>query len=210
MLPQPSGEIQINLQLPPVSQQSKAANKAVFSAAIKAITSQYTYILSGDVSISVEWSVHEQERYETDRAPDVDNILKPLIDALVGPDGLLVDDNQIQHVSCHWIDAPTMDERVQIRLQHTPDEWLSKSGLYFAQLEGGLCVALSQATPLEWQKKVIALYARCLQTRDEAIAQGMDYYSAKAIMPIQRVFHRSRVGQFNIVPAAQIMAKTTP
>ncbi len=207
---QPSGEIQIDLQLPPVSQQSKAANKAIFGAAIKAITSKYTYILSGDVSIGVEWSVHEQERYETDRAPDVDNILKPLIDALAGPDGLLIDDNQIQHVSCNWIDAPTWEEHVKIRLQYAANEWLSKSGLYFAQLEGGLCVPMSQATPIEWQRKFLIYYEKCLATRNAAIDSGMDYYNASVIMPIQRTFHRSRVGKFKIILANQILATTTP
>jgi len=205
MTDNPSGEIQLNLQIAPVSQQSKAMHKAVFSAAIKAITSKYKYILSGDVAVDVEWSVHQQERYETDRAADVDNILKPLIDALVGPDGLIIDDNQIQHVACRWIDAPTTDQSVQIRLQHAPDDCLSKSGLYFGQLEGGLCVPLSQATPIEWQIKVLTHYEKCLATRNEAIASGVDYYTASAIMPIQRAFHRSRVGKFKIIPADQIL-----
>jgi Holliday junction resolvase RusA-like endonuclease len=105
-------EVSISVPLPPVSQQARSESKASFQAEIENAISSYEFLLSGDVSVTVEWSISQQTRYETDRSPDVDNILKPLIDALAGPAGLMIDDNQVQHVSCHWIDSYNDDEKL--------------------------------------------------------------------------------------------------
>jgi hypothetical protein len=43
-------------------------------------------LLSGDVQVGIEWTLHEEARYEQDAAPDVDNILKPLLDAALWAD----------------------------------------------------------------------------------------------------------------------------
>ena len=195
----PPGELSLQLELPPVSQQAKAESKAAFGAALRNITKDYQFLLSGDVSVTVEWTISEQARYETDRSPDVDNILKPLLDATTGPSGVLVDDNQVQHVSCHWVDSYAGAERLTIALRYSPDEWLRKDGLYFVQLAGGLCVPLSHDTPLDFQRAVVLRYESALKLRNEALAKGIEYYSANFIMPVQRVFHRTRLGAFEVV-----------
>src|SRR5689334_14388427 len=89
----------------PVSGQAKdRSRRADLKSAIGRLLKPIQYLLSGEVRLSIEWVIHEKERYETDRAPDVDGILKPLLDALTGPDGLIIDDSQVQSVCCSWID----------------------------------------------------------------------------------------------------------
>ena len=195
----PPSELTLRLKLPPVSQQARSESKAAFGAALRDVTQEFQFLLSGDVSVSVEWTVSEQARYETDRSPDVDNILKPLLDAIAGPGGILVDDNQVQHVSCHWIDSYAGAEHLVITLRYSPDEWLRKNGLYFVQLSGGLCVPLSHETPIEFQRIVVSRYESALELRNKALAKGIEYYSANYIMPVQRVFHRTRLGAFEVV-----------
>lgn len=197
--PSPFGELTIALDLAPVSQQARAESKLAFQAKLQEITSRYAFLLGGDISVSVEWSVAEQDRYETDGAPDVDNILKPLLDALVGPNGLLIDDNQVQHVSCHWIDSYSREERVSITVRHSPDEWLKKEGLFFVQLDDGLCIPLSRMVQHDFQKKIVDRYKNALAFRNKAIADGIDYYQAQYAMPVQRVFHRTRLGAFEVI-----------
>lgn len=197
--PSPFGELTISLDLPPVSQQARADSKLAFKAKLQEITLRYAFLLAGDVSISVEWSVAEQDRYETDRTPDVDNILKPLLDALVGPNGLLIDDNQVQHVSCHWIDSYSGEERVSITVRHSPDEWLKKEGLFFVQLDGGLCIPLSRGMQHEFQRKIVDLYENAIAVRNKAMADGIGYYKTRYIMPAQRVFHRTRLAEFEVI-----------
>lgn len=197
--PSTHGELSFAFDLPPVSQQAKAEAREAFQKAVWKSTLAYSFLLSGDVYVSVEWSVSERARYETDRTPDVDNILKPLLDALTGPNGILIDDNQIQHVSCHWIDSHADKESFSIFVRHSPDEWLRKDGLFFVQLEGGLCVPLSKKTPRDFQQEVLDTYVRALNLRNEALKNRIDYYTANIFMPIQRVFHRTRLGAFEVV-----------
>lgn len=197
--PAPHGELLFAFDLPPVSQQAKGEAREGFQKAVRERTAAVDFLLSGDVSVAVEWAVSEQARYETDRAPDVDNILKPLLDALTGPAGILIDDNQVQHVSCHWVDSYSGEESLAIRVRHSPDEWVKKGGLFFVQLAGGLCVPLSKNTPREFQKTVLEIYVKALALRNEALKKGLDYYTASACMPIQRVFHRTRLGAFEVI-----------
>jgi len=66
------------------------------------------YLPLGDVKVSIEWTLHEQDPYESDAAPDVDNILKPLLDVLCGPDGILIDD-------CLAVDSGGSNGRIPLR-----------------------------------------------------------------------------------------------
>jgi Holliday junction resolvase RusA-like endonuclease len=104
--PRASGELEFTISGPPVSQQSTRSEKDKFAELMRKQIGNSPYLLSGDVRVEIEWSLHEQYRYESDAAPDVDNILKPLLDALCGPQGVLIDDCQVQAVDCRWIDWP--------------------------------------------------------------------------------------------------------
>ena len=73
----------------------------------------------------IEWTVHEQDRYESDAAPDVDNILKPLLDGLCGPEGVLIDDCQVQAVDCRWIDWTLREQPVRTDTLGPIEDWTS-------------------------------------------------------------------------------------
>ena len=98
--PPQSNNLSIVIDLPPVSLQATGESKRAFIRKVREQCSCYSFLLTSDVQIGVTWHIHEQERYETDRSPDVDNILKPLLDGLCGPEGILIDDNQVQSISC--------------------------------------------------------------------------------------------------------------
>lgn len=201
------GELTISLPLPPVSQQARAESKALFQAEVRKVTSTLGFVLSGDISVLVEWSISQQTRYETDRSPDVDNILKPLVDALVGPSGVMIDDNQVQNVSCHWIDAYSGEESLSTSLRYSPDEWIRKNGLFFVQLANGLCLPLSRETPANFQSTLVEVYVSALRLRDEMIRAGLGYYDANMHMPVQRMFQRTCLSSFTVVPEAEFRAQ---
>jgi hypothetical protein len=75
--PPSGGRLTFTVEGPPVSQQSRRSEKDAFAAAIRAQMGDCAYLLSGDVRVGIEWTLHEQDRYESDAPPDVDNILKP-------------------------------------------------------------------------------------------------------------------------------------
>lgn len=202
----PPGSLELALALAPVSQQAKPEAKLALKEAVRAITRTAGFLLAGDVKLSVEWLVSEQARYETDRSPDIDNILKPLVDSFVGPEGLLIDDNQLQQVSCSWLDWNSESEQLRIELTFFPDEWISKQGLVFVQFENGLCLPIPGAdTPRErigW----LNAYSNVLAARKHADVAGIPYTWARVLMPKQRVFHRTRIHGFTVVSEHEFRA----
>lgn len=202
----PAGLLELTLPLAPVSQQARADTKAAFKQAVQEILRTAQYLLSGDVQLSVEWLISEQTRYETDRAPDVDNILKPLIDSFVGPGGLLIDDNQIQHVSCSWIDWNNENEQLRAELRFSPDEWVSKQGLVFVQFENGLCLPIPNLPIREQKLGLLDAYSNLLKARVVANRQGLPYMWSQVLMPKQRVFHRTRLNGFQVISEAEFRA----
>jgi Holliday junction resolvase RusA-like endonuclease len=200
-----SGILEFELNLAPVSLQARSEAKAAFRTAIQNITQTAAFLLAGDIHLSVEWFISEQARYETDRSPDVDNILKPLIDSLVGPKGILIDDNQIQNLSCSWVDWHQSSEQVHIALRFSPDEWLPKDGLVFAQFKNGLCMPIPEVSigeRLGW----LEAYSIVLATRGDADKKGIPYKWARIIMPSQRVFHRTRIHDFPVYLESDLRA----
>jgi Holliday junction resolvase RusA-like endonuclease len=99
-----SGELVLQLPIEPVSLQASRKKKELITSEIRSVTSEFSFILVEDVQIDILWQIREQDRYESNSSPDVDNILKPILDALCGLSGVLIDDCQVQAISCHWID----------------------------------------------------------------------------------------------------------
>lgn len=85
-----------------VSAQSQSARKRELVDAIQVELSQFKWLISGSVQIEFAWYLHGVERQETDKVGDIDNITKPILDALTGPKGILIDDAQIGSVHTFW------------------------------------------------------------------------------------------------------------
>ena len=196
-----SGLINLYLPIEPVSLQASRRKKEVVTSQIHRITSAYNFILVGDVQIDIEWHIHEQNRYESDSSADVDNIIKPILDALCGPKGILVNDCQVQAISCRWIDWESDNQEIIIRIQmFFNDEWLLKSGLIFTHMGKGICypILLNDIDP-KYTLVILENLESKIARRDELMSKGMSYYHAQGVMSIQRVFHISRVQDFDII-----------
>jgi len=208
--PPPFGELNITLPIVPASLQARSAKKQAVIANIREVTSTAEYLLSGDVKVEIEWTVHEQARYESDETPDVDNIIKPILDALSGPDGILINDCQVQAVSCHWVDWTRSEQQVQIRIRFFSDEWCRKAPLMFVHLGRGLCMPLSEDLPNEALEIFLDCFENMLPVREKLLDIGADYYAAQGVMSVQRVFHRSRLGGFTVVEVADLRKRLEP
>ena len=116
------------------SSRSKSAQTKQLTAALARDTDR---IFLGDVSVEIEWLVNDEERYLGD-APDVDNIIKPILDAMCGPEGILVDDVQVQQIDVRWIGGwnPATGPRYQycVRIAPVTGEFLWREGLTFVQV----------------------------------------------------------------------------
>jgi Holliday junction resolvase RusA-like endonuclease len=204
-VPPEGGELLLTVHEEPVSQQSSRANKDRFAQLISEQVAGCGYLLSGDVKVWIEWNVHEQDRYESDIKADVDNILKPLLDALCGPKGILIDDCQVQEVCCNWVDSYDRTPRVDIKVRYFHDEFITKNGLCFVHFGKGRCLPINLRIPPEDTLSLVEHLHERMERREQSLERGDDYYQARYWMPIQRIFHRSRVNRFPVVEFDELL-----
>lgn len=186
--------IEMDLFTDAVSLQSSSAKKAAIQALIKSYTKPSTFILTGNVSVSITWFLSNQQHYENDSPPDVDNIMKPILDALCGIDGVMVDDTQIISVDCSWIDWERDDQKLHIEIDFVDDlNIYPKDGLVFIRFFKALCyyvsISHSPAADLLTSKRIEAMYNKYFTIRDKE----KNYYAGIEIKPAQRLFHFSKI-----------------
>ena len=198
------GEITFSLPIAPVSQQATAASKEKLVAEVRKITSPLEYLLEGDVQIEIQWLIHERLRWETDASPDVDNILKPLLDGLCGRDGILIDDCQVQSITSFWVDWTRDDQQLDIRIRFVPESYLPKAGLWFVRLKDALCFPVPAEVR---EKKAVQPWLDAIElaiaTREKIADRTKSYYPARYVLP-RGLIHRSRIKDFPVHELAEL------
>jgi hypothetical protein len=154
--------------------------------------------LSGDVQIEIQWLVHQQYRYEYHKAPDIDNIIKPVLDSLCGKSGLIIDDTQVQYIGCHWIDWTKRDHKLTLTIKYSPDDYVSKEKLVFAEFDRGLCLPFNLTLDNKAALMILTTWSNMIEKRKELDSKGLDYYSSMMFLPIQRFFHRNKLSEYPI------------
>ncbi|MFV8752547.1 RusA family crossover junction endodeoxyribonuclease [Nannocystaceae bacterium ST9] len=193
-IPSVFGELCVQLPRAPVSQQAKREKKEGLTRDLRDALAKYQFFLTGDVQLELEWLVHERVRYESDEGADVDNILKPTLDALSGPKGILIDDCQVQSVASHWIDWNCDMQQLNIRLRHAPDAFMSRVPMALVDLGRNLYMPLDTSLSNPVRAVIVTALRKQIELRDNLEALGADFSMSRAIMSIQRPFHRSRLG----------------
>ncbi len=194
------GELNFSFDFEPVSLQSNSTKREYVKEEIRKVTKTLNYLLSGDVKVEIQWLVHEQERYESANAPDMDNIIKPILDGLSGPEGVLIDDCQVQTVGSHWIDWTKKEHKINISIRYIPDDYVSKTNLIFVNLGNNLFIPLQTNLPRKAKEIIIEMLEKGMNLRELILQETGDYYQAKLAMSIQRIFHKSRINdKFTII-----------
>jgi Holliday junction resolvase RusA-like endonuclease len=196
--PPDSGLILIESLIPPVSLQGSSTRQAHLRDTLRAQIARCPFLLTGEVKVWIEWQADELIRYETAESADVDNVIKPILDALSGPEGLLIDDSQVQTIGCHWQDQYSDSERFSVELKFDPEAFCDRARVVFVEIAENLCFPISTANP-EAQRRIAYHAARMFRTRDRLLKAGATYEIARGVLPLQRPFHRQRVERFPIV-----------
>lgn len=203
--PPKAGELEFSLNAAPVSQQSSNRRKRHLTTLVRKVFQSVEYLLTGDIKLDIEWFMSEKSRYESDGFPDVDNIIKPLLDALKGPNGIMIDDCQVESVHCRWVDWTKSDQKLNFKIRYTPDLWVKKAGLTFIHIGDRLCFPLPSAVPDD-AKHLVVLVAQMSQQAKKNLEDGeMDYYRARLILPLQRFYHRSKLADFEVIEAIDLL-----
>ena len=203
--PPPPGLIELSFPLKPVSLQAKAESKESLRAAIRTDITNAEYYLSGEVEVEVIWHLHEKERYQGVHSPDIDNILKPIIDALSGVDGILVNDCQVQSVRCPWIDWTKNDQELDVTLRFQPDDWIRKENLVWVEVSNKLCMPLYSSIKSEAIKMMLVGWQRMFERRTEISNITGSWEDGQKAMPVQQPFHRARLKGFHVVKIKNLL-----
>ena len=204
------GELQLSIDAPTPSLQGKKVARDLFERKIHEETSKYKYLLSGDISLEITLQVHQSNRYESDGSPDLDNFLKPLLDSLCGPNGIMIDDCQVRTLSINWISWVREDTRIEMFFRVIDDEYVKKQGLLFVQIEGPLCMPVNTTLPLRAQRILFSSMQSSFESRRDLVNLQCDYYSASSALPIQRRFHRTRINAFPVKSAQEYSQQISP
>ena len=184
-------EIGITLYISPVSSQSKGKQKEAFKKFVRKLTRQVDIIIAGDVGIEVSWYTREQLRYEAPNFFDVDNISKVIIDAISGPDGIIVDDCVVQHQSCTWIDTAGR-EYIEIKVSYNDWNCFLKNNICFLHLGKNLYHIASMDSP----KETLDFLLQMFHQREKILEKTGDYFLTFGSMTIQRLFVRNKLWNF--------------
>ncbi len=206
-IPSPFGEIQFDLELEPVSQGANSKQKGKLRKAVKSVCSKYQFLLSGDVQVEIQWLVHQQYRYEYHKAPDIDNIIKPLLDSLCGKEAMLLDDTQVQYIGSHWIDRKKKDHKLTVTIKFTSDDYVLKSNLVLVEFDKKLCLPFNIQSSQEANLIILNHWKSMIAQRNQFDDMGMDYYSSRMILPIQRFFHRNKLNDYTVLEIDDLIEK---
>jgi hypothetical protein len=141
----------------------------------------------------------------TDRYPDLDNRLQPLIDSFVGADRLLVDDSLIRSVEVTWHEGLVAQSRIEVRLDFDADHRLPKAGLRYAQFDDALCFPV----PGDLGPEAVNAWIRWAQWNVKALRnlEALDVHSINTWPLLSNGWiHRSRLGRgVTVVPASDLL-----
>ncbi|WP_164086595.1 RusA family crossover junction endodeoxyribonuclease [Stenotrophomonas maltophilia] len=181
-----------------VSVQSQKAVREELCAAIRGQLQDFNWICAGHVNLELLWYLHETERQETDKIGDMDNITKPIIDALTGQDGLIIDDSQVGSLHSFWSSRNHQTEKdiLHIRVEFSNDECLRKDDLIFIQYSAAMCMPFN----VDFNRvhdiigALAVIKARRMQRRLAAHIRQQGHNFDRGLVSSSWDFHRTRLG----------------
>lgn len=201
--------IKIRLEIPnlPNIQARKKVRDDVCKL-IRTELSKFQWLITGSVTVDFIWYLHAIDRQETDKVGDLDNISKPIQDALTGPAGILIDDAQIRGLYISWMTRNNFvqDNVLQLVIKYNNDFTVNKKNLMFIQYAGSICLPVNYNTSdLKDLFAVQLLIKNRLKLRKVAqrlktVGANVDRY----LVFSEFDFHRTRLNDF---PKSQILTK---
>jgi Holliday junction resolvase RusA-like endonuclease len=203
--PPPFGAMEFTVNGSPASIQSGKPVRDAYVASIRNLFTPIKFLLTGELQLEVRWLLPAKSRFETDAKADIDNCLKPIIDAFTGPEGLFIDDCQLRGLYVCWNHIEFGEERLDFKFEYGPDDFHPKDGIAFVRLEKGLCVPVD----LNWPSAVRIVWAAMLKTNEFTKAKleslGMSYLPLASLLGSSRPFHVTRVQGFKILTLSEFM-----
>lgn len=198
-----ASKVEVRGDIDPISLQADPRRKRAFQAALgRSVANATTVIFTHDVEVTLIWFVEESKRYQTHLVADLDNVVKPLLDAVTGPDGVLVDDNQVQSLRVMWMTPGPLGTRFEMTLEPlSPDDYVPRAGISFVEFSLDRCYMLPGGLgehESEIHCEIVSAHRRSLAAYHELVSAGMVEDLARTVLPIKRPFPRARLGSFEV------------
>jgi len=201
LAPSPFGKIEIVIPGAPASVQSSKAVKDSYLSTIKGKLANYQFILTGQLVLDITWLVPAKSRYETDAKADIDNCLKPIIDAFTGPDGLFINDCQLKGLYICWRHTESAEEKLVFQFDFDPHQWCERKGLAFLRLERGLCCPVCVLWPQSLRKDWVDLMCAGEAFKAKFETSGISYLALAGMTGGSQPFHITRTAGFPVLSA---------
>lgn len=200
-----TGRVDITGAIDPLSLQASAMRKAAFKAALgAAISASTTLMFNHDVQVTVVWYVEEAKRYQTHLVADIDNVLKPILDAMTGPDGVLIDDNQVQSIQVSWMTPARRAVAFEATVQAVhPEDRIRREDLAFVEFAPNRCYILPGGLGHAHRASFVGEFRRQLRDYDRRVDRGILPEVAAMSLPLARPFPRARLSRFQVISEAQ-------
>lgn len=197
--PSPFGKAEFVVQGSPASVQSKKAIRDEYLKSVKEQFSKLQYLLTGEITLNVTWLLPAKQRFETDAKSDIDNCIKPIIDAFTGPDGLFIDDCQLRGLYICWRHIESGNERLIFKFEFQGDQYSLKEELAFVQLDAALCTPVNLNWPSAAKKMWAAMLITNQKTKKILERLGVTYPAVAGFLGGNQPFHRTRVNGFPVL-----------
>ncbi|NSL91152.1 RusA family crossover junction endodeoxyribonuclease [Chitinophaga sp. Mgbs1] len=200
-------EITIEIRFPehiPTDQSRKEVKESIINL-IKSALQQFEWLCFGPLWIELTWFLQADDRQESDATGDLDNITKPVLDALSGLDGIMVDDTQIKSIYTRWLakNSALPEQFLSINIRMLNDETISKDKVHFIQYHGPMCFVIDLNPAVPEELRGIKLFADAKRHQRQTASQmrktGMDV--GLVLIASQKDFHRTRLRN---IPADRI------
>lgn len=185
-----------------VTVQSKKAIQNSVTQNILAELKNFKWLIFGKSQIEIHWFVNSVERQETDKIGDLDNITKPILDALVGENGILIDDSQINSIHTTWTtkNALTIDNIVKLIIYFNNDYTVLKDNLYFLQTSQIVYTPLNFDINNKDELKGIKLFIEAFKLKRVFAKNFKNRNNTNVeqyLVSSEYEFHRTRLNGFN-------------
>jgi hypothetical protein len=194
-----TGRVDILSTVDPITLQAGSSRKRAFQDALgTAVQAATKGIFIHDVEVTLIWFIEEARRYQTHIVADLDNVMKATLDAVTGPDGVLIDDNQIQSIKASWMTPGIHGAGFQLTFSALMrDEYVTRQGLAFVEFTADRCYMLHGSLG-EHAARFVASYRLMVAAYREMLEAGIHEEVAQGVLPIARPFPRARLSRFRV------------
>jgi len=181
--------INFRIDREPVSSQNKNKVKLKFRSEVHKITSQSEFIITSTCWISIDYYCQHIKRLKNPGVYDIDNIVKPTLDALSGQGGLILDDVLLDRVTVNWVDTPHEDH-LEIQIEYPDLGYVRKDELVLIKSKSGWCFPTTKK--IQEFPGFIDLVSEYFATWN-SISNESEYFDKLPTLPIQSFIYFGKV-----------------